>query len=106
MGLHYLERAGLELLCRNAGPGRGEIDLILCEGDTLVFVEALARASGALLITTESLPARKCAKVRETAERLVVGQPAWQDLDCRFDVVAITARGAHNHIDYWLSDAF
>ena len=103
--LRHLERAGLKLLRRNARAGRGEIDLILRDGDTLVFVEVRAREDGALVAAAESLSSRKCAKVRETAERLIANQPSWQGLYCRFDVVAITTRGAHNHID-WLPDAF
>lgn len=103
--LRHLEGTGLKLLKRNARAGRGEIDLILRDGDTLVFVEVRAREDGALVTAAESLSARKCAKVRETAERLIASQPAWQGLYCRFDVVAVTARGAHNHID-WLPDAF
>ncbi len=105
LALRHLEQAGLKLLRRNARAGRGEIDLILRDGDTLVFVEVRAREDGALVTAAESLSARKCAKVRETAERLIASQPAWQGLYCRFDVVAVTARGAHNRID-WLPDAF
>ena len=105
LALTHLERAGLVLLCRNARAGRGEIDLILRDGDTLVFVEVRARRGGALVTAAESLSPHKCAKVRETAERLVANRPEWQGLYCRFDVVAVTARGTHNHID-WLTDAF
>lgn len=105
LALAHLERAGLTPLRRNARAGRGEIDLILRDGDTLVFVEVRARGGGALVSAAESLSPRKCAKVRETAERLIAAQPAWQGLYCRFDVVAVTARGDHNHID-WLADAF
>ncbi|MFP4251540.1 MAG: YraN family protein [Guyparkeria sp.] len=105
LALAHLERAGLTLLRRNARAGRGEIDLILRDGDTLVFVEVRARNDGALVTAAESLSARKCAKVRETAERLVATEPAWQGFYCRFDVVAVTAQGAQNHVD-WLPDAF
>ncbi len=105
MTLRPLERAGLELLRRNARAGRGEIDLILGDGDTLAFVEVRAREDGALVSAVESLSARKCVKVRETAARQIASKPPRQRLYCRFDVVAITARGAHNHID-WLPDTF
>lgn len=105
LALAHLEQAGLEPLRRNARAGRGEIDLILRDGDTLVFVEVRAREGGALVTAAESLSPRKCAKVRETAERLIAAEPAWQGLYCRFDVVAITAHGEDRHID-WLADAF
>ena len=103
----HLEAAGLSLLERNARAGRGEIDLNLRRGDTLVFVEVRARAAGAPVTAAESLSARKCAKVRETAQRLITARPAWQSLYCRFDVVAVTvaAHGREPRID-WLTDAF
>ncbi len=105
LALAHLQRAGLTLLRRNARAGRGEIDLILRDGDTLVFVEVRARGNGALVAAAESLSPQKCGKVRETAERLIAGEPAWQGLYCRFDVVAVTAHGQRDHVD-WLPDAF
>jgi len=103
----HLEAAGLSLLERNARAGRGEIDLIMREADTLVFVEVRARAAGAPVAAAESLSPRKCAKVRETAQRLITARPAWQALYCRFDVVAVTmAQGGREPRIDWLTDAF
>ena len=106
LALEHLQGAGLVPVERNARAGRGEIDLILRDGDTLVFVEVRARAGGALVTAAESLSARKCAKVRETATRLLAARPEWQALYCRFDVIAVTATtGRQPKID-WLPDAF
>lgn len=106
LALAHLERAGLTRLDQNARAGRGEIDLILRDGDTLVFVEVRARMGGALVSATESLSARKCAKVRETAERLIARHPEWQALYCRFDVVAVTIATDRASEIEWLPDAF
>jgi len=106
LALAYLERAGLHLIERNARAGRGEIDLILRDGNTLVFVEVRARQEDAPVSAAESLSARKCAKVRETAERLIARQPAWQALYCRFDVVAVTLMTNRTPEIQWLPDAF
>ncbi|MCL7745404.1 YraN family protein [Guyparkeria hydrothermalis] len=106
LALAHLERAGLSRLDRNVRAGRGEIDLILRDGDTLVFVEVRARADGALVSAAESLSARKCAKVRETAERLIAARPDWQAFYCRFDVVAVTATANQTPEIQWLRDAF
>ena len=106
LALAHLERAGLARLERNARAGRGEIDLILRDGDTLVFVEVRARRGGALVSAAESLSARKCAKVRETAERLIALHPEWQALYCRFDVVAVTLAADRTPEIQWLPDAF
>lgn len=106
LALAHLERAGLAGLERNVRAGRGEIDLVCRDGDTLVFVEVRARRGGALVTATESLSARKCAKVRETAERLIARRPEWQALYCRFDVVAVTITTDRAAKIEWLPDAF
>ncbi|KTG16535.1 hypothetical protein AUR63_03510 [Guyparkeria sp. XI15] len=106
LALAHLERAGLTRLETNARAGRGEIDLILRDGDTLVFVEVRARKGGALVSAAESLSTRKCAKVRETAERLIARRPEWQALYCRFDVVAVTLAANRTPEIQWLPDAF
>lgn len=107
LACRHLERSGLALLERNARAGRGEIDLVMRKGDMLVFVEVRARASGAPVTAAESLSPAKCAKVRETAQRLITQRPEWQSLFCRFDVVAVTIPDGNGkpHVD-WLTDAF
>jgi putative endonuclease len=42
----YLKKNGLKLLARNFESKRGEIDLVLKEGDCLVFAEVKARNAG------------------------------------------------------------
>ncbi|MDG4867333.1 YraN family protein [Guyparkeria sp. 1SP6A2] len=103
----HLEQAGLQHLQSNARAGRGEIDLIMRERDTLVFVEVRARGQGALVTAAESLSARKCAKVRDTAQRLITSQPGWQSMYCRFDVIAVIIPDDHGPPAVeWLVDAF
>ena len=43
--LRQLQAAGLRLVARNARSRGGEIDLIMRDGDTLVFVEVRSRRS-------------------------------------------------------------
>ena len=42
----FLQRQGLKFLAANFRSQRGEIDLILRDGDCLVFVEVKTRSSG------------------------------------------------------------
>ena len=42
----YLQKAGLKLIAKNYASKRGEIDLVLREGDCLVFAEVKARNDG------------------------------------------------------------
>lgn len=85
----YLSRHGLKLIDRNVRAGHGEIDLIMQDGQTLVFVEVRARKTGAWVSAAESISFAKRKKIIETAERLLNENPAWRKCPCRFDVVAI-----------------
>lgn len=103
----YLTKQGLRPLGRNLRAGRGEIDLVMADGKTLVFVEVRARRSGAPVSAAESITAAKQRKLRETAERLLQSTPEWQDRTCRFDVIAVKLATADQPgaID-WIPDAF
>ncbi len=107
LAAEYLSRQGLKLLDRNVRAGRGEIDLVMLAGTTLVFVEVRARKSEAPVSAVESISRSKRLKVIETAERLLQTRAEWQNRPCRFDVVAVrTASGMQpDHID-WIKDAF
>jgi putative endonuclease len=80
--LQYLQGRGLALVERQARYPFGEIDLVMMEGDEVVFVEVRYRASrsfgGAL------------ASVLSTAQREASGHgPALRHKGCRFDLVLI-----------------
>lgn len=103
----YLVDRGLKLRARNIRAGRGEIDLIMQDKDTLVFVEVRARKARAPVSALESISRSKRLKVIETAERILLSTPAWQHFPCRFDVVAVQTNPgtAPDHIE-WIKDAF
>lgn len=109
----YLSHRGLKLIDRNVRAGRGEIDLIMQDGATLVFVEVRARKAGAWVSAAESVSFAKRKKIIETAERLLNEKPAWRNSPCRFDVVAIglpSESSAEPHSSQtevnWIQDAF
>ncbi|MCC5834960.1 MAG: YraN family protein [Opitutales bacterium] len=86
--LGYLGEKGFRLLARNWRHGRGEIDLILRDESTLIFVEVRARRSGAKVPPYESIRQHKWRVLRRTAlayyRRLY-----WRPKTLRFDVVAV-----------------
>lgn len=109
----YLTRQGLRLIDRNVRAGHGEIDLIMHDGQTLVFIEVRARKMGAWVSAAESVSLSKRKKIIETAERLLNKKPAWRKTPCRFDVVAIGLPvGPSSKPDVeqpkidWIQDAF
>ncbi len=104
---NYLIGQGLQLLDRNVRAGKGEIDLIMQQGATLVFVEVRARKAQAYVSAVESISRSKRLKIIETAERLLLTHPAWQTRPCRFDVVGIEmAQGDQPAQLEWIIDAF
>jgi putative endonuclease len=66
----YLRKRGLRIIERNARVRRGEIDIVACEGRTLVFVEVKSRTGGAGLEVTglEKIDGRKRAALRRACD--------------------------------------
>ena len=98
VALAYLERHGLVLVEANFRCKPGEIDLILRDGATLVFVEVRQRAAGAPVSAAASIGPAKIRRIIRAAQVYL------QQLDrlppCRIDVVAIDG----SHVE-WLRNA-
>lgn len=96
----YLQEAGLCLLERNYRCRRGEINLVMCEGDTLMFVEVRFRASPRFGTLAETVDIRKQRKLAAAAAHYLRRHPT--RLPCRFGVIAVSGS---NRID-WIRNAF
>ena len=88
--LDHLRKAGLGLVARNyrtPGRGGGEIDLVMREGATLVFVEVRRRASGGHGGAAGSIGWTKQRRIVFAARHFLLrlGAPP----PCRFDVVTV-----------------
>lgn len=92
LALAHLERLGYRPLARNHRTRFGEIDLIVCDDATIVFVEVKTRRLGAGTGSAlESVPPRKQRQVRGIAAAwLVESTDRPRSADLRFDVVAVT----------------
>src|SRR3954454_22809598 len=104
LALAHLERLGYALVARNPPPRRGEIDLVVHDGRTLVFVEVKTRrANGSRRGPWEALHERKRAQVRRMAAAFlsdVRDRPRSTEL--RFDAigVVIDPRGRLVRLDH------
>lgn len=98
----HLQDAGLALLERNYRSPFGEIDLVMQERSTIVFVEVRLRASAAFGAPAETVTAEKQAKLRATAEHYLQRHKNASRRPCRFDIVAIGAGATLT----WLQNAF
>ncbi|HEU4622213.1 MAG TPA: YraN family protein [Burkholderiaceae bacterium] len=79
----------------------GELDLVMRDGDCLVFVEVRRRASNRFGGAAASVDAFKQAKLVRAAQAYLATQVRGPMPPCRFDVVAI--EGARIE---WIRDAF
>lgn len=86
----FLERQGLKFIAANQIFKCGELDLIMQQGETLVFVEVRQRKSNQFGSAIESIDYRKQQKWLDAANMWLFTQRR-QSLDtanCRFDVIA------------------
>ena len=100
-----LQQAGLALASRNYRSPYGEIDLVMQERDTLVFVEVRYRSSEDFGTPAETVDARKQARLRATAEHYLQHTPRASKKACRFDIVALTGNGEDGDFR-WLQNVF
>lgn len=101
----HLERAGLRTVATNATYRVGELDLVMREGDTLVFVEVRHRTGGRFGGGAASITAAKRRKLVLAARAFLGRHPRLADLPCRFDVVEAEGDPAAPAL-HWLRDAF
>ena len=100
--LAHLAAHGLKLLARNyrtPGRGGGEIDLVMRDGTTLVFVEVRQRASRNFGGAAASVSATKQRRIIFAARHYLMRLP--QQPPCRFDVVSVEGGSIE-----WLRAAF
>lgn len=103
---HYLSAQGLTLLQRNWRCRLGEIDLVMLDRDTLVFVEVRLRHSQAFGGAAASVDARKRSKLLASAEVYLQQHPQQQQRPCRFDVVALEGSAQGKLTLNWIRNAF
>lgn len=96
----FLAAQGFVTLARNFRRRFGEIDLIMRDGESLVFIEVRMRESNNRVSAAESIDFRKRRKLLLVAEAYL--QTSGWDGPSRFDVVLV---GHEQAID-WIADAF
>lgn len=101
----FLIRQGLRVVQRNYRAPCGEIDLVMDDRGTLVFVEVRYRNSTRFGGAAESVDTRKQARLRATAEHYLQKHKKAGKNPCRFDIVAI-GPGTGDIEVQWLRDAF
>ena len=102
----YLLEHGLYLVSKNFHSRQGEIDLIMRDGDTWVFIEVKYRKNNLFGGAINAISTTKQRKIKHSvAFFLHKHQLNEYNTPCRFDVIAI-----EGNIDYpnitWIKNAF
>ncbi|QAU24107.1 YraN family protein [Dyella sp. M7H15-1] len=100
-----LERAGLKLLERNYTTRYGELDLVMRDGDMLVFVEVRHRIRASHGDALASITATKQMRLIQTAQLWLAAHPQHAQRACRFDVVSYDGPANRAQMN-WLRSAF
>ncbi len=99
--LTHLQAAGLKLLARNFLARGGELDLVMADGDCVVFVEVRFRAQGCHGDGLDSVSTSKQKRLIAAARQFLADHPRYARRPARFDVVALGAGGLR-----WVRNAF
>ena len=110
LACQYLENKGFKLIEKNFNCRLGEIDLIMKDNDSLVFVEVRYRRSNNFGSGAESVTANKQSKLIKTASLYLQQHDKYNKYPARFDIVSITGiieTNDMNNIDFdWIENAF
>lgn len=100
--LRHLEAHGCRLIARNARYPEGELDLVVRERDTVVFVEVRMRRSASFGGAAASVDVFKQKRLARAAQHWLLQHYGDRWPACRFDVVCMQADGTME----WIRNAF
>lgn len=101
----FLHQQGLKLLQRNFSSRFGEIDLIMEDEKTIVFVEVKYRNNNQHGSGAEAVTFQKQSRISRTAGWYLAKNPHRAEQICRFDVISINPQKKEQDIN-WIRNAF
>lgn len=105
--LLFLKQQGLKLLHANFACKTGEIDLVMLDQTTLVFIEVRYRSASQFANAAGSIDRRKQQKIQKTAAFYLQKYRKHSHRICRFDAISIDNcdTDGQNNLK-WLKSAF
>ena len=107
IALAFLKKHKLKLISRNYTCRSGEIDLIMQDKDTLVFVEVRYRGNSNYGSPEETINRSKQLRITKAAQHyLLSNNPT--EINCRFDAIAIENKPSASNQQKinWIKNAF
>lgn len=101
----FLAGKGLQLLARNVRYPFGEIDLVMLDAATLVFVEVRFRSHASFGGAAASVDRSKRRKIARASQAWLCSHHRHARASCRFDVVAAMPNGTGSRFE-WIRSAF
>jgi putative endonuclease len=101
----FLRSRGLRTIDRNFHSRYGEIDLIMSDEQTLVFIEVRYRRKTDFGSGAESVTVTKQRRISRTAAYYLQQKKVHSSRLCRFDVVSISGDGTDSDMN-WIKHAF
>ncbi len=102
LACRFLQAKNLQLVEKNFRSYFGEIDLIMLDNNTLVFVEVRYRNKSNFGLSRETIHLKKQTRIIKTAQYYLTKKKIFEQKPCRFDVIAIEGTQAPN----WIPNAF
>lgn len=104
IAVEYLEREGYVILERNWRRQHAEIDIIISDKRSLVFVEVKTRRSDVWGLPEDAVSKRKMNQIIKGAS-LYIEENNIGDLEPRFDIISVILSGSKIEIQH-IDDAF
>ncbi len=105
LALDHLEAHGLRKIATNFRCRMGEVDLVMRDGDCLVFAEVRFRNQNRYTSAAGSVDRHKQRKIIRTAAAFLGRHPQYSSCAVRFDVVGLDQSGDQMSLR-WIRDAF
>lgn len=105
IALNYLKKAGLKIIQKNFLCKFGEIDLIMKDHQTIVFIEVRYRQSTHFGTGAETVRKQKQNRIIHAANIFVKTKKWTQNKSYRFDIVELSGELNNPHIR-WIKSAF
>lgn len=110
LACQFLENKGFKFIERNFNCRFGEIDLIMQDKDSLVFVEVRYRRNNNYGSGAETITTNKQSKLIKTASAYLQRHAKLNQYPARFDVISITGPIETTNIENikfdWIENAF
>lgn len=100
----FLADAGYEVLVRNYRSRFGEVDIIVCKDETVVFVEVKTWPKGDFFSLAQAVGKQKQKRIIKTAKCFLAEHRQYNECYVRFDLIALDMPG-YDEI-YHIENAF